>query len=98
MTKKKAIQLAESGWWKDAVPEAIVSFQLFEQRLCMPFDEFHKAVETVLGRPVWTHEFATPEQLQQEFLKQKPKPTMEDIIALIPSDKRIIFLKLPEGE
>lgn len=58
MNKEQAIKLAESGWWKELSADVITSFQLFEERLCMPFGDFHGAVEKSLARPVWTHEFA----------------------------------------
>ena len=35
------------------------------------FDDIHRYVEELLGRPVWTHEFAN-ESLQQE-IKEKSK-------------------------
>ena len=69
----------------------IVMFQLFQNRLCMDFGDFHEAIEKVLGRPVYTHEFAHPENLQQELLGDKPAPTLEEIIDLIPKEKRIII-------
>lgn len=61
MTKSDAITKAGTGWWKTATPKEIVAFQMFEPLLCMPFDDFHEAVEKVLGYPVFTHEFAFPE-------------------------------------
>jgi hypothetical protein len=84
--------IARSGWWMDRTPEDIVSFQLFTDRLCMPFDEFHKATEAVLGRPVYLHEFAWADELRKEFLKEKPAPTFEEICALIPEEKRVIVM------
>lgn len=92
MTKEQAIELAETGWWKDATPEAIVNFQLFEPLLCMDFGDFHQAVERVLGRPVFTHEFAFFEGLQKEFLKDKPAPSFEEILALLPETTRMLFV------
>lgn len=92
LTYDQAIKLAESEWWKSVSDEDIVKFQLFEDRLCMPFGDFHGAVEKVLGRPVWTHEFAFPEGLRKEFLKDKPAPTFEEIMNLIPEEKRIVVL------
>ena len=67
MNKEEAIKLAESRWWENKTAEEIVEFQLFEDRLCMPFANFHKAIEEALGRPVWTHEFADRAGLQAEF-------------------------------
>jgi hypothetical protein len=67
MTREEAIAKAETGWWKTLTPEQIVTFQLYEDKLCMPFGEFHKAVGVALKRPVWNLEFINPEKLQQEF-------------------------------
>lgn len=62
-----AIKLGNSGWWKDKTHEEIVRFQLFTAQLCMPFGEFHGAVEKCLGRPVFTHEFGlNVEGMQKE--------------------------------
>jgi hypothetical protein len=94
MTEEQAKSLFNSSWWKDRTPEDLVSFQLFEDRLCMPFSEFHKAIEKCLGRPVWTHEFAGKvgqDRLQKEFLKETPAPTFEEICNLIPEEKRIVL-------
>lgn len=90
ITREQAVKLHDSGFWKELSARQKVEFQLFEQRLCMPFSEFHKAMEEVLGRPVWTHEFAS-DNLKAEFLGERPAPSMDDIINLIPADKRIIL-------
>ena len=92
MTEGQAIALYESGWWKEKTAREICMFQMFEDRLCIPFGEFHAAVEKALGRPVFTHEFGlNRDGLQKELLGDQPAPTMEQIIALIPADKRIIL-------
>lgn len=66
MTKKEAIEFAVSGKWKTMSDFEKVKFQLYEEKLCMPFDVYHKAVEKVLGHPVFTHEFAF-EGIKKEF-------------------------------
>jgi hypothetical protein len=38
----------------------------FTEISCIPFEEFQKDVEERLGRPVWTHEFAS-EKLWEEI-------------------------------
>jgi hypothetical protein len=91
LTKEQAIAFAESGDWKDWTAQEIVKFQLFQDKLCMPFDVFHEAVEKVLGRPVWTHEFALVDHLRDEYLTLRPKPTLEEILSLIPEEKLIIL-------
>lgn len=91
ITKEQAIELANSNWWLNLSARDIVMFQLFEPLLCMPFDVFHEAIEKALGRPVWTHEFGLNyEGLKKEFLGKADPPTMEEIINLIPKEKRII--------
>jgi hypothetical protein len=93
MTEEQAIKLYDSGWWEGLPDVAIVSFQLFEPRLCMPFGDFHQAVEACLKRPVWTHEFAHPTSLKKEFLGDRPAPTFEEIVQLIPKEKRVLFME-----
>lgn len=36
--------------------------------ICDDFSDVHKYIEEVLGRPVWTHEFAS-EEFQEEIRK-----------------------------
>ncbi|HTY25598.1 MAG TPA: hypothetical protein VMC85_20885 [Desulfomonilaceae bacterium] len=87
-----AIALFESGWWKTKTPKEIVDFQLFVDELCMEFSDFHGAVEKVLNRPIWTHEFAFRDSLVDELLGDKPAPTFQQILDLIPEEKRIIVV------
>jgi len=49
----------------------------------MDFGDFHEAIEKVLGRPVWTHEFARPQILRDEFEKKIPKQMVKDSIKLL---------------
>jgi hypothetical protein len=93
MTRDEAIALYESGFWKEMDFEQRATFQLWEEKLCMPFDVFHEAVTKALGRDVYTHEFSSSnvENLKQELLGLRPVPTMEDILNLIPEEKRILM-------
>lgn len=92
MDKEHALKLVESKFWEKMSAKDIAKFQLFERRLCMPFDVFHKAVEEALGRSVWTHEFGlNVKGLQKEIMGKQPAPTMDEIIDLIPPEKRIII-------
>ena len=92
MTREQAIKLYESGWWEPLGHPERAMFQMFEPLLCMPFAVFHEAVEKTLGRPVFTHEFAYPDSLRQEMLGERKAPTLDEIIALIPEDKRVIVI------
>ena len=61
-------------------------------KLCMPFSRFHEAIEKVLDRPVYTHEFGLNyDGIVKEFLGEKEKPTLKEIINLIPKEKLIIL-------
>ena len=93
LTQAEAIAFAESGDWKSWNAEQIVELQLFQERLCLPFDIFHEAIEKVLGRPVSTHEFASSniENLRAEYAEMRRAPTMREIIELIPEENRIII-------
>lgn len=90
LTKEQAIAFAENKLYEGMTSRQIAEFQLNQELLCMPFSVFHKAIEEALGRPVWTHEFAFSENLKQELMGERDAPTFEEIIELIPADKRII--------
>ena len=91
MTKDQAIALYDSEFWMDMTYRERAEFQISERRLCMPFDVFHEAVEKTLGRPVFTHEFGmNHDGIKKEIFGEKEQPTMEEIINMIPEEKRII--------
>lgn len=90
--RDKAIALAESKWWEGKTHREIAKFQLFTNELSMPFDVFHEALEKALGRPVWTHELGMNYNgICMEFLGEADAPTMQEILDLIPENKRIVI-------
>lgn len=91
LTEEQAIAIYYSKIYENWTDDEIVKFQLFTERLCMPFDKFHEAVEHILHRPVWTTEFIDTMGLQKEYLGEKDAPTFEEIISLIPENKRFIM-------
>jgi hypothetical protein len=92
LTKEQAIKFFESGVWKTWTDEEIVKFQLFQTRLCMDFSRFHEAMEKILNRPIFSHEFAYADVLKKEYLNSKEAPTFGEILELLPmEEKRIIF-------
>lgn len=93
LSKEEAIAFCESGKWKEMSDEEVFQLQMFQDLLCVDFGRFHQATEKVLGRPVFTHEFASPKGLIDEYLGKRGKPSLEDIIGLIPRDKLIIVAK-----
>jgi hypothetical protein len=90
--EKQAIRLYKSKWWKGLSAREIVNVQLFVDELCMPWREYTSAVEDALGRDVYTHEFGTSGvgQLQAEFRGDASAPTLQEIIEMLPADKRIV--------
>lgn len=92
MTRDEAIAYAESGEWKNLTDQELVALQLHQRCLCIPLNEFQRAMEVVLGRPVWTHEFADPHRLKEEYLGIVPTATLEDVLNVFPSDNRIIVV------
>lgn len=90
--REAAIAFADSKWWERKTAREIARLQLFTTELCCPFGVFHKAVEESLGRPVWSHEFAfNYDGIVREFLGDQSPPTMQQIIDLIPPDKRVVL-------
>lgn len=55
----------ENQWWLSGDPRTRAYYQLSEDFLLMSFSQFHKDVEILLNRPVYTHEFAFP-KIKQE--------------------------------
>lgn len=92
-TKEEAEKLFKSKFWEKMSKKEIAMFQLHEPLLCMPFDIFHEALESVLNRPVYTHEFAYPETLIQEMEGNVPQATLKDIINKFPKGKPIVVLR-----
>lgn len=93
VTKEQAIALAKSGFWKNLSYRERATFQLFEEKLCMPWEVFHEAIEKTLGRPVYTHEFAgkNMDRLKSELVGERSAPTVDEILNLIPAEKRIVI-------
>jgi len=89
---EKAIALAESHWWELCTDREIAEFQMFTVELCLPFARFHEALEKAIGRPVFTHEIAMNfDGLAAELRGEREAPTLQEIIDLIPAEKRIII-------
>ena len=83
LTLGEAKEKFKSGWWENKIAREIVDFQLYEDRLCCPFGIFHGALEQVLGRPVFTHEFADSKALREEYEGKR------EFDGVIPSFKRV---------
>lgn len=94
ISEEEAIALAKSEFWQTLSHRERAEFQLFTDQLCMPFDVFHEAIEKTLGRPVFTHEFGLDvEGLRRELMGERPAPTFDEIIGMIPADKRVVLVQ-----
>ena len=67
-TKEEAVTFTDKNLLKDITPLGIFKLQMSQKLLCMDFSTFQEATEKVLDRGVWTHEFAKPELLWDEYL------------------------------
>lgn len=93
MTEQQAIALHNSGFWETMTYRQRAEFQMHEERLCMPFDVFHKALEETLGRPIFTSELGmNTAGIKRELMGDAPAPTMEQIIEMIPAEKRVLIV------
>jgi hypothetical protein len=95
LTEKEAIEFGKSGVWKEWDDEQIVRLQLFQNLCCVGFTRYQNAMSKILDRPVYSHEFmaSNRDSLMQEYLGTKPESTLDEIINLIPEEKRIIINK-----
>ena len=89
--RERAIELAETKWWEGQDPATIFERQMLTLELIMDFSAFHEATEKVLGRPVWTHEFARPQLLWDEYEGRRvvtnPLETSLEVLAEIMGPK-----------
>lgn len=88
LTTKQAIAFHDSREWETWTDQEIAAFQIGQKKLCVPFSRFHAAMEVVLGRPVWTHEFAKADLLRDEMAGKIPKATLADVLGKIPEQLR----------
>ncbi len=91
LAQQQAIEFYKSKVYESWTQDQIATFQLYQERLCMPFSIFHEAIEKTLGRSVWTHEFAYPDNLRRELEGILNTPTMQEILDLLPKDKIVVI-------
>lgn len=88
LTKENAVALVETKFWEQMTPYQIASFQLFQSRLCMPFDVFHGAVDDFApGCSTISFGLLVPE-LQKAVRGDKGPPTLQEILDSVPESVR----------
>jgi hypothetical protein len=91
LSREQAIALHDSNAWQKWDAKTRALFQMEQDCLCMPFGEFHKAVEDALGRPVWTHEFGlNRDGLLAELQGKATAPSFAEIVAMLPAEKTVV--------
>jgi hypothetical protein len=55
----------------------------FTGKLCCNFSDFHKYAERKLGRPIFTHEFAS-----QKVTEEIREASREDLLAILPESTK----------
>ena len=97
ITRDRAIALWKTAWWVGRGAREIARFQLLTRELCMPFRLFHQALEEALGRPVFIHELGfNTDGIIHEFIGEADPPTLDEILALIPSDRPSLTIETAE--
>lgn len=76
--------------------------RLIDAPLCVPFSVVHEKVEALVGRPVWTHEFARPENLYREAATQEHPVDLEAHVIgsldQLAGDKPVIIVRVDSAE
>jgi hypothetical protein len=94
LTKGEACRIYDTKEYENWSDREKVAAMLYGKLVCMPFDVFHAAIERVLDRPVFTHEFGYNfDGIVKEFEGTGKKPNLEEVIEMIPEEKRIIIFR-----
>lgn len=72
-----------------SIDERVAQLQRLMGQLTIPFPDVHEWITELMGRDVWTHEIAYPEQLIEE-LRSGDEIGIGDVIAKLPWDKPVI--------
>lgn len=94
-TREEAIEFASERKWESLTTKERGLLQLRQDRLCMEFSAFHEGITALLGRDVWTHEFASPDELWAEYLSGETI-SFADVLAKIPAHVGVIVASTGE--
>ena len=94
---EEAMARHDKPWWDSDDLLVLAKGQLSERILLIDFALYHKAVESALERPVWTHEFIDRKGLLAELEGKIPKATFDDVFNKIPKGKPTIVVFCEES-
>lgn len=83
-----------------SAPERVTELRrVLNHPVTVPFDLIHKHVEDLMGRGVWTHEFALPDELirEMEGLVGQPAPGALEKLERIAPGKPVIVVETEES-
>ena len=103
LTREEAKRLYDMKWWEfGGLKDDAALIQLRQSRLVMPFATFHERTEKLLGRSVWTHEFARPDLLLKELegKREAPASPLHSLAEISPKTdpKNVVEIIVPEKE
>ena len=90
--KEKAIAMADSLWWEGMPAKEAAKIMLTICELCVPNTIFHRTMESALGRTVFASEFASLDILWEELVGNRPSPTFDEIIKMLPQGKELLVV------
>lgn len=90
-TRDEAVAFASERKWEALTPKERGLLQLRQELLCMDFSAFHEGIAALLGRPVYTHEFADPDALWCEY-QSGDTIDFEAVLAKLPKHVEVIVL------
>lgn len=75
--------------------ERAAEFRWWGTILTLPFDDLHQRIQELVGRPVWTHEFAGQAAVDMliEEARTRTHPTMAEILDKFPRGTPTIIIE-----
>ena len=93
LTREEAIAFSDTDAYAKMTEKEVAAFQLQQELLCVPMNEFKRVLEVALHRPVFTHELVNPASLLKELYGEKEPPTFDEILGLIPKGKKVVIVE-----
>lgn len=96
LNQKQAIYIAENNLTRSFTAMQKARLQLNQTLLCMEFSNFHGALEKVVGFPVWTHQFASKEFVDElkSIVNNIGEPDLDDFINMFGKQHQIAILSM----
>ena len=98
LNQKQAIYIADNNLTRNFTTVQKARFQLNQDLLCMEFSTFHGALEKAVGFPVWTHQFASKEFVDElkSIVNNIGEPDLDDFIQLFQKQHQTAILSMED--